>query len=169
MNFLAKILVKAADWTSILAGIAIVAMMLQVTVDVTLRYLFGMQLMGTLTIVSYYYMVIVAFVPLALAERRGAHISVEFVTDHLPPRIRHHLAGLILLPTAAVGFILTWRTFETATRAFRTGAAEVNGFSRVPVWPAYYALPLGAGLMTLIIVLKFAAYALNRDIEELEQ
>ena len=169
MKLLSRLLARAANWTSVLAGLAVVAMMLQVTLDVTLRYLIGKPLMGTLTMVSFYYMVIVAFVPLALAEQRDAHISVDFVTEALPVRLKYHLAGLMLAPAALVGGILTWRTFEAAMRAFRMGAAETSGFSRIPVWPAYFALPLGAGLMTLIIMLRFAAYATNQQVESPEK
>ena len=71
MKLLSRLLARAANWTSVLAGLAVVAMMLQVTLDVTLRYLIGKPLMGTLTMVSFYYMVIVAFVPLALADLIG--------------------------------------------------------------------------------------------------
>ena len=105
MKLLSRLLARAANWTSVLAGLAVVAMMLQVTLDVTLRYLIGKPLMGTLTMVSFYYMVIVAFVPLALAEQRDAHISVDFVTEALPVRLKYHLAGLML--------VVVWQVRQT--------------------------------------------------------
>lgn len=145
------------------------AMMLQVTIDVGLRHFTGYPLMGTLTIVSFYYMVIAAFIPLALAEHRDAHISVEFVTDLMPTRIQHHVAGLILIPSILIGVILTWRTFEAAIRAFNMGTSETNGSSSIPVWPAYFALPLGAGLMTLILFTRFIGYLTGHKYEENEQ
>lgn len=169
MKTFSLILSRASRWTSVLAGVAVALMMVQVTLDVAMRHLFGTPLPATLTIVSYYYMVIAAFIPLALAEDRRSHISVEVVTDLLPEAVQHHLAGLILLPTAAITGLLTWRTFEAAIDAFQGGTAQVSGSSPIPVWPAYFALPLGAGLMTAILLLRFAAYVSGRDDRELQQ
>ncbi|MGQ2909584.1 MAG: TRAP transporter small permease [Aliihoeflea sp.] len=165
MASISRLLAKAAQLTAFLAGLAIAAMMIQVTADVAMRYLLGRPLSGTLTVVSYYYMVIAAFVPLALAEQKGGHISVEFVTELLPQRVQDHLAGLILIPTTLIGAVLTWRTFEAAMRAFQMGASQTNGSSSIPVWPAYFALPLGAGLMTLILLARFIAYVTGRTYE----
>lgn len=166
MALISRLLAKAAELTALLAGIAIAAMMIQVTADVAMRYLFGRSLSGTLTVVSYYYMVIAAFVPLALAEQKSGHISVEFVTELMPKRAQDHLAGLILIPTTLIGAVLTWRTFEAAMRAFHMGASQTNGSSSIPVWPAYFALPLGAGLMTLILLARFIGYATGNRYEE---
>ncbi|MEY8828899.1 TRAP transporter small permease [Sedimentitalea sp. XS_ASV28] len=166
MQTLARLLSLAASGTSVLAGLAVALMMVQVTLDVFMRHVFGQPLMGTLTIVSYYYMVIAAFVPLALAEQRNAHISVEFVTERFPEQVQHHLAGIMLLPAAAVAALLTWRTWEAAWRAVSIGASQTNGSSKIIVWPATFALPLGAGLMTLIILLRFAFYVTGRKPEE---
>ena len=96
MKRISRFLSTCATCTSVLAGAAVALMMVQVTLDVAMRHLFGSPLPGTLTIVSYYYMVIAAFVPLALAEQREAHISVEFVTDLMPKGVQRHLAGLML-------------------------------------------------------------------------
>lgn len=169
MKSLSFILSCASRWTSVLAGIAVALMMVQVTLDVAMRHLFGTPLPATLTIVSYYYMVIAAFIPLALAEDRRAHISVEVVTELLPKPVQRHLAGLILLPTAAITGLLTWRTFEAAVDAFQGGTAQVSGSSPIPVWPAYFALPVGAGLMTALLVLRFAAYVSGQDETEVQQ
>ena len=131
MTRISRFLSTCATCTSVLAGAAVALMMVQVTLDVAMRHLFGSPLPGTLTIVSYYYMVIAAFVPLALAEQRDAHISVEFVTDLMPK-----------------------------------GTAEISGATKIAVWPAYFALPLGAGLMTLILALRFALYVTSKTPQE---
>ncbi|MBL3701236.1 TRAP transporter small permease subunit [Sulfitobacter sp. BDSS02] len=166
MTRISNFLATCATCTSVLAGAAVALMMVQVTLDVAMRHLFGSPLPGTLTIVSYYYMVIAAFVPLALAEQRDAHISVEFVTDLMPKGVQRHLAGLMLLPTALVTAMLTWRTWEAALSAMAKGTAEISGATKIAVWPAYFALPLGAGLMTLILALRFALYVTGKTPQE---
>ena len=61
-----RLLARTTSLATLIAGIAIALMMLHVSLDVAFRYLLGAPLPGTLTIVTYYYMVIAAFVPLAL-------------------------------------------------------------------------------------------------------
>ncbi|MGG7566830.1 TRAP transporter small permease [Rhodovulum sp. DZ06] len=163
MTFLHRALGRAAALTSILAGLAVAAMMLHVTLDVAARHLFGAPLPGTLTLVSHYYMVIAAFVPLALAEHRGAHISVEVFTDRLPARARRHLAGAMTIPATAIMTLFTLRSWEAAMRAFDTGAAQVHGSGSIPTWPAYFALPLGGALTAGLLALRCAAWLTGAD------
>src|SRR5690606_19973631 len=122
-----KFLERLILFTTVIAGAAIALMMLQVSLDVLLRFTVGKGLPGTLTIVSDYYMVIAAFVPLAYAELRKAHIQMELVTDLLPPRLSHRLQGWMLLPTALVVGLLTWRGLEEALKQHAIGASKVQG------------------------------------------
>ncbi|MCA1243314.1 TRAP transporter small permease [Stappia stellulata] len=153
-----RLLARGIKAVSIAAGLSIVAMMLQVTADVALRYLTGTGLPGTLTIVSYYYMVIVAFVPLAFAELQRAHIQMELVTDLLPRRLSRQIGGWGLLFTGLVTGALTVRGFEEALNQMRIGASQVQGTTSIDTWPAHFALPLGAGLMTLLVALRFLQF-----------
>jgi len=149
---------RALKWTvdgaTILGGLAVVLMMLHVTADVLLRKLFAAPLPGTLAVVSNYYMVILAFVPLALAERRRAHIAVEVLVERLPERLKHWLEQVVLLPVGAALAIFAWRTWDIAGDKLESGASLVQGTASIVVWPSYYALPLGAGLMLLIVVYR---------------
>lgn len=163
MTMLGRALAGVTRVGTVLGGIAIALMMVHVSLDVLFRYAFNSPLPGTLTIVTYYYMIIATFVPLAYAEHRRAHISVEVATELMPARVRHHLQGWMYLATAAVMGVLTWRTWGEALKNWDLGASQVQGSTTIPVWPAYFALPFGAGLMTAILLLRFAAYLTGRD------
>lgn len=143
---------------TICAGIAIALMMFHVSIDVLLRYTIGKGLPGTLTIVSYYYMVIVAFMPLAYAELKQSHIQMEVLTELLPARSQFRLQGWLLVPTALVTGVLTWRGSEEAMTQYAIGAVQIQGSTSILVWPSYFILPVGAGLMTIIITLKFIGF-----------
>lgn len=148
---------------TIMAGISVFLMMVQVTVDVALRALFGTGIPGTLTIVSYYYMVIAAFVPLAFAELRRAHIQMELVSDMLPKRVARSLNGWQLVPVGLLTGGLAWRGFDEALKQMARGVSQVQGVTSIPTWPATFALPLGAGLMTLLVALRFVEFLLNAE------
>lgn len=87
---------------TVIGGLAIALMMLHITLDVASRYILNSPIPGTISIVSYYYMVIAVFIPLAFAEQKNAHISVEVVTTRLPMWMQRHLERLSFLLSATV-------------------------------------------------------------------
>lgn len=162
MQVIGKVLSRITTLTTLVAGVAIALMMLHVSLDVVFRYWLRRPLPGTLTVVSYYYMVIAAFVPIAFAEMRRAHISMEALTELLPKRPRRWLEGWLYLPTGIVTGMIAWRGFEEAFKQHALGAAQIQGSTSIPTWPAYYALPIGMGLMTLLLVFRFYTFLTGR-------
>ena len=66
--------------------------------------------------------------------------------------------GWGLLFTGLVTGALTVRGFEEALNQMRIGASQVQGTTSIDTWPAHFALPLGAGLMTLLVALRFLQF-----------
>src|SRR3546814_11613683 len=62
------------------AGVALVAMMLTVCLNVATKYMFDFPIAGTLEITAYYYMPIAVCLALAPVQFNSAHISVELIT-----------------------------------------------------------------------------------------
>ena len=65
MFSLKRVLSRLATWLMYMGGIGIVAMMLNVVADVTMRTVLNVALPGTIELVSSWYMVAFAFLPLA--------------------------------------------------------------------------------------------------------
>lgn len=158
MQAIGKLLSRLIDSVTVIAGLAIAFMMVHITLDVITRNFFNYPLPGTITIVSYYYMAIAAFMPLAFAEQKSAHISVEVLTERLPPLVQKHLAGCLLLLSAAVFALLTLRSWEEALSKYGIRASVVQGEDSLSVWPTYFFLPLGCLLMFVVVLYKFAIY-----------
>lgn len=158
MHAIGKFLSRIIDSTTVMAGLAIALMMVHITLDVVLRNVFNYPLPGTITIVSYYYMAIAAFMPLAFAEQKSAHISVEVFTDLLPRNPQRHLAAWMLLFSAGVFALMTLRSWEEAMSKYGINASVVQGEDSLPIWPTYFFLPLGCLLMFLVVVYKFIVY-----------
>ena len=154
MFAIGRFLSKITNVISIIGGLAIALMMFHITADVVGRYFFNKPIPGTITIVSYYYMSIAAFIPLAFAEQKDAHISVEVITEHMPAWLRHNLERFAMLCSLVVFSFLAVRTFGEAQKKYSMGASIVQGNSDISIWVTYYMLPLGAGLMTLVVLYK---------------
>ncbi len=163
MYRLGRVLAWITNLTTIAGALAIAFMMLHISADVIARFLFDTPLPGTITIVSNYYMIIAAFIPLAFAEQKEAHISVEVVTELLPAAVQKHLAGWMLLVSLSVFALLTARTWGEAVAKHAIGASTVQGDTSISIWPSYYALPLGCALMVLILGYKFLVYLTGQE------
>jgi len=162
MDFVDRWLGRAVNLTSVIGTIAVGLMMLHITVDVVGKFIFSQPVPATITMVSSYYMVVVAFLPLALAERRNAHISVEVLTELFPPRMQYHINGLTYLLSAAVFGLLAYRGFTNAYNKQDMGSFIMEQGTKVLIWPGHYLLPIGAALMVLVLVFKFISYLSGR-------
>ncbi len=146
----------------IVAGIAVVLMMLHVSLDVLTRPFLSRPLPGTTLIVSDYYMVACAFLPLAYAQAIDGHISMDAAAHLAPPRAQRHMAGVALLIAVVVFALLTWTASLDALTKWRVNSFSVEFGTRIPTWPSYFLLPAGCALMTLISALRLLEYALGR-------
>ncbi|WP_137389660.1 TRAP transporter small permease [Rhodoligotrophos defluvii] len=155
---LGRLLGRTIDVTSFLAGLAVLLMMSQITIDVAGKYLLDIPVPATIAMVSNYYMVVVAFLPLALAERRNDHISVELFTEGLPRPAQRHLHAWTCLFSAIVFGFLAFAGWEEASTKHAIGAFIIERAQRIPVWPSYYLLPIGSALMALTLLYRFLIY-----------
>ncbi|MCZ4262552.1 TRAP transporter small permease [Limimaricola sp. G21655-S1] len=137
----------------LIGGAGIVLMMAHVTLDVVLKNLFNAPIQSTIEISSYYYMVAVVMLPMALVEYEDEQISVDLLFARFPPLLRRACLLLTFLITAGVLSLIAWRTGLDAVRAFRVGEV-VMGSREVIVWPARCLLPLGFGLAALAALLR---------------
>lgn len=154
MLFVGKLLSGVTRIASLLSTICIVVMMLHVTADVIGRYVFNAPLPGTIVVVGHYYMIIVVFVALGVAEEKRAHISVEFLTDLLPNRAQIWVVVFGGLVTLAVFSLLAYSGYIQAVKKTKSGASMEQGSDLIAIWPSYWAIPTGAGLIALIAAYK---------------
>lgn len=143
-----------------IAGVAIVLMMVNITLDVLLKYLFQQPIQGTLEVVSTYYMVAVVFLPIGYIQYRRAHITVDLFTRKMRPRSLAKLElGVFAISTAYLA-VLFWTTLDMAIHQTAIGEAWFVVTFDLPVWPARWFAPLGCLAMTLVLILQFAQDAL---------
>jgi TRAP-type C4-dicarboxylate transport system permease small subunit len=172
---------KLIDWLSnvllVLGGVAMALMMINVVVDIVTRNVFRLAVPATLELVSYYYMVAVAFLPLAFVQRYRGHVMIELFTMWLPARVNAFIDGTVYLLGAVALAIFTYAAFGKAV--YMTGIGEMQfGIIDVVVWPGRWFVPIGVGAMALQLALQTVAeyvFALrgvmlpgHRDLESLD-
>ena len=164
MSFLERLLGRTLDGALILGVLSVALMMIHVAADVTLRFVFLLPIPATISIVAHYYMVVVAFVPLACAERRDEHISVEVLTELFPLRARERLNFLSTVLSAGVFALLTHRSLQEAEKKREIGTFLIEQDVKLPIWPSYYLMPIGTGLMTLLLFWKLIRFVARRGV-----
>ena len=151
MNVLGRILAGIVTVSTMVGAVALILMMLQIVVDVFLKNIISWPLPLTSIFVANYYMVIVAFLPLGLAEKLSRHISVELLFQYFSSRWQHWLGGCICLFAGIVSAGVAWQLWGEAMKRLRVGTFIVEQSISMPTWPSYFVLPIGFGLLALIL------------------
>lgn len=146
----------------LIAGTALVLMMLHISLDVVSNLVFGMPVPLTNAVVTQYYMICAAFLPLAATELRNAHISVDLVVDRLPPRARGALEALVQLLGMALYGALAAQAWQLAQEKLARDAFLMEQTTRVSTWPSYFLVPAGFGLVALLLAVRLACRLLGR-------
>ena len=148
-----KVLDGASNVLAWVGGAALIFMMLHITASVTARYFFGANLHGTIEIVPTYYMVATVFLPLSLIEKLNGHIVVELVSQHFSQRVQHIQIGVVALVSAAYFGAFTLQTWSDALQKFEVREVSLGNVA-ITVWPTRFYVPIGCGLITIMLVYK---------------
>ena len=154
MRLIGRILNRLALALALIGAGCIVAMMVQVSLDVVLKNTLTLRIPFTQALVTQWYMVGAAFLPLGLTEILDRHISVEVLFTTLGTRLRRILGGAVCLFAACVAGIMTVPLWEEAMKKMHVGAFVTENSQDIAIWGGYFFLPVGFGLLTLILIYR---------------
>lgn len=161
MNALFAFASRSVRILALIAAIGTVAMMLHICLDVFLRNVFSISLDTAPEIVARYYMVVVAFLPLAWLERREGMVSVELLEWVLNPRMRQISDISVALLSAIVYGILAYTTLKSAMGHYNVGTFVEFVDYKMPVWHSYFLPPAGFFLAAIISVVKAIEFVVH--------
>lgn len=162
MRALERIADRAFGWLALAGVLLLMAAMTVVLADIVARKSIGISITGTIDIQQLAQMACVFFV-LPLAFVREANITVDFITDRLPPRALAALRCAVqLLGTALLGLI-AWYSFVQA--GIQVGNGDKSQTLGLPLW--LYWAPMVSGTVlalcaSLVLALKYALAATAR-------
>jgi TRAP-type C4-dicarboxylate transport system permease small subunit len=137
---------------SFIAVIALFAIMSIVASDVALRYIFNRPWGWSYDFISLYVIVGLFFLSLSRTFAVHGHISVDLLHHYLGATTRRLCEVVICSLSAGLFAIIT---YASAVRTWEHFIANDVLASSVawPAWPSAALVPLGAGLMTLRLML----------------
>lgn len=139
---------------AVIGALAIGALMMHVFGDVVLRNAANSPIPATYEIVTNYYMIALAFIPLAWVERGGGMVQVEVIDSFMSRRMLNWSDRLVALISTLIYGALAFFTFESALKNMEAGTFVMAQSVPVPTWPAYFLVPLGFGLAALVTAIR---------------
>lgn len=148
-----KTITRLSNLLIVMAGLALILMMVHVSLDVMAKYLINFPVPGTTEIVAAYYMISIVFLPLAYIELNNKSIVVEMLYGWLPNMAKGYVD--ILSTLMLIGFygFLAYLGFGLAEEAWEV-REYVDGLWRVVIWPSRFLIPLGLAVACIALVLR---------------
>lgn len=129
-------------------------MMLMITISVAGRYLLNKPLKGDMDFIELA-MVVVVYLGLAKCTYLKRHIEVDVIYMRLPKGVQKYLDVLVSLIGAFIFAIIAWQLFDRAWRYLVHPPGSFTFLLYIPHWPFMFIAAIGAGLMTLEILVTF--------------
>ncbi len=92
-------------------------------------------------------MVIITFMGLGYATRKGIHIRMSAIYDALPPKVRKGLMIVIAATTSVMMAILAWYAFEYVQKVASRG--RITPALQIPLYLTYVWVVIGLTLTSL--------------------
>lgn len=138
----------------LISSIAIFAMMMHITADVILRSTLDLVVPATERIVTRYYMVALALLPLGWVELQKNMIIVDAFTSLFSKKINLSLDLFANFIAIGVYLVLGIATLEQALEQFKIGSYIMSLNLVIPLWPTYFFVPIAFFVAMLACTLK---------------
>lgn len=148
-----RIIERISNAFTVLSGVLIVLMAFLASYGVIRRYVFESPEPYSYEL-SMMFLLWTFVLALAYLEKLDSHLRVDFFVVLFPKRIRNFLLNVIG-PLAGLVFcaILTWEGWTVAMYSLETGEKSMSIWA-VPLFPVKIIIPLGYGLLCIVLMLK---------------
>lgn len=144
---MAGVLMVVVKISAGLSSSIIMAMMVLITVDVILRYIFNRPIPGSYNLVQFL-LVGVVFLSIAYVQSQRGHVKMDVATSWMSAKnqkaidVFGHVLGIVLFS------IIAWQGGKLAWKAWVIQDYTM-GIVEFPLWPAKSLVPFGFGLLSL--------------------
>ncbi|MGI9465230.1 MAG: TRAP transporter small permease subunit [Aestuariivirgaceae bacterium] len=155
---------KAGLLLAFQSGIAMLLMMFAGSLDIVGTNVFGRPVPAAFEFMATM-MVVVVFFALSLAQARKAHLRVEVVYNHMPALLQYIVDIIQYVVTTAFFGLIGYFGWKAAALGFAQGE-YASGIVNFPIWPARFALAIGASLMTLQCLFDLIGHILGWQVDD---
>jgi TRAP-type C4-dicarboxylate transport system permease small subunit len=131
-----------------LSSIALFAIMIIVTIDVVMRYIFNQPLEWAYDVISLYLMVSVFFFALSDTLHEHGHVSIDVLIKYIPGWLRHGGETIGYAIATFVFALVTLQAVERMSESYRLDEMMASAYNWI-TWPAYFPVVVGTALLTI--------------------
>ena len=135
-------------------AIILFVMMLLISLEVTMRYIFNKSLFWSFEVVEYM-LVGLTFLGLAYIQSLGKHIKVEFIFDRFRPRAKEVTSIITTMITLFLFIMVTIMGWHFAWEAWVENIKSWS-ITAIPQFPVRVAVPIGGFVMCLYLLIELS-------------
>lgn len=150
-----RILAALERWMNMLAGLAILGIMLLSVANILTRKLLNNPVPAFLDIMVLA-VPVMAFLGLAHCQREGGHIRMDVLVTHLRGRALWLFEAAATLLTMLIVGVLIYGSWNHAARALRNGDSTPVAY--LPTWPIKALVSVCFAVLLLRLVLQFLGF-----------
>lgn len=144
-----RVITQISRIAGIISIVFLIAMMLLTVTDVFLRYFFNKPVLGSMEMTEYL-MVGAGFLGISWCAVKRAHVKVDLVVEHFPPRVQAIVDGISYLLALTVVPLVAWQNFAQAEYA---KAEHVSSdLLGIPAYPFYDIVGFTFTLLSLVLL-----------------
>lgn len=148
---LEKALAAFSKWATVIAGIALLGMLVISIVDIIGNKLFNKPLSGASELVSLLALVTTAFA-LSYSMIEKAHVQVDIIIGKMRSRLKAFFESLIALLSLGLFVLLTWYSIKYGFQLLESNEQSMT--LRIPMFPFAFAMALGCLPACLYLLLE---------------
>lgn len=99
---------------------------------------------------------LLVFFALAMTHRHGEHITIDFIVERLPERVRNILNGVVEILIAFVMFFMSGRIFENGLRMVERTTTTTD--LALPIYPFLFIITFTLIIFALTAIYKSITY-----------
>lgn len=140
-------------------GTLIVCLVASMCVEIILRFIFNMSLLGLPEVVELA-VVTITFTSLALVQKEDSNIKVDALISWFGGRkIGHAINFLTSLAVAVLFVIISWVLAKFALSAFEIGHTTWNIY--LPIWPVYTLVTISSIIIVIRVLVQMTDHLMN--------
>ena len=164
LQFLGSQLDRITRLCWLFTGALIVLMAFVTGYGVVMRYIFRNPDPYAYEI-TYILMLACVVFSIAHTQRLGRHLRIDILDRYFPEAVRGVILNIVGPIVALIFCIpLVWKTWEKALFALQSG--QTTGTTGIPAFPMMVAIPVGVGLLCLVLIAQILRYLASLRIKD---
>lgn len=148
----------------ILSGVGIFGMMGFIVLEVIMRNLFNYSIPGNYEMVQNYFMPVVTLPVIVYAFSEGVLPRINMVISKFNYKLQKGVLLLLLLVEIAVFTLMAFYGWQYAISGMEAGDAFPASGSMYPIYPFYFLIPIGFGMLVVEMVFLFGKNLMDKDV-----